>query len=135
MGGVSDPWVAFLTARLDEDEMRARSGHGGSVTVHFHTGAAPLHAAGGSGGTSGAPDQARALREVAAKRAILNEWEDADRHRYHLPEGVSEGRDDAERLRDDAVAEAMDTVIAHLAAVHSGHPDYPGLGSEISPSP
>jgi len=144
-----DDLIVFLAARLDEDEAAARAckhaewrvegpppeagitgpagemlleGRSGQYTwAHLarpamHTGYSLHHAA--------RHDPARVLREVAAKRAILDEWEDTSGRRYHLPEGVSEGRDDDERLRDDAVAEAMDTVIAHLAAVYSGHPDY-----------
>lgn len=80
--------TAFLTARLDDDERAARC------------------------------DPARALREVAAKRAILAAWmaAEASRNRWNHPDyrsGITDGRSDA-----------LANVLRALAAVYCDHPDY-----------
>jgi hypothetical protein len=69
-------------------------------------------------------DPARVLREVAAGRAILAMYEDAAQAPYDLPEGVSEGRDDDERERDQYLIDVLDDVVRHLAAVYGDHPGY-----------
>jgi len=157
-----DDLVAFLRARLDEDEAAAKAATAGpwhwdddgdsgdwgndgpdlmseSVTWMDSGGGGPHlttvlcgwgHDAWGV--TIDDADKAhiarnhpaRALREVYAKREILGEYEEAAQHPYDLPEGVREGRDDTERMRDEIVMFALEYVVAMLAAVYNDHPDY-----------
>lgn len=68
-------------------------------------------------------DPARVLRDVAAKRRILEMWEDpADV--AHLPDGVVDGRDPDERDEQIATASVIDVIVRDLAAVYAEHPDY-----------
>jgi hypothetical protein len=126
----------FLTARLDEDELAAKAAtpgewaalDGGVMSVE-DGGQWPVSETEstrdrGNRVHIARHDPARVLREVEAGRKILAAWEDADRRRYDLPEGVSEGRDPAERLRDDAVAVVLDEIVAIRAAVYSDHEGY-----------
>ena len=92
---VANDLVAFLRARLDEDERWAQDS------------ASPLY----SDGEPGTPGHsARALREVAAKRAILG---------LHARAVICQGdwhEDGQEQLAED--------VLRQLATVYSDHPDY-----------
>jgi hypothetical protein len=90
-----DSLVAFLLARLADDERTARA-------------------------TPSGRDGARVLREVAAKRAVVQIWLRAVR---------------AQLLehRDAGDIEPIETAVAHLATVYADHPDYrpgwrPGTG-------
>jgi Family of unknown function (DUF6221) len=67
-------------------------------------------------------DPSRVLREIHAKRERLDRY--LDQPGYDLPDGVHDGRDPAERLRDDAVRYALEYEVREDAAVWSGHPDY-----------
>ena len=106
--------AAFLAARLDEDEAGASEIHNGTDCRSC----GPLQLSCDCG------YPARVLREVAAKRAVLAEWEEANGHRWDLPDGVAEGRDDSERERDDGMAALLDGIVAILGAVYSDHPGY-----------
>jgi Family of unknown function (DUF6221) len=120
--------VEFLTARLDEDneaalDMLARdwtlTGRdvmtAGFVIAEASSDLTGRHIA--------RHDPARVLREVEAKRKILDLWHNPAKVE-HLPEGAHEGRDPDEIMRDVAVAEAIDEIVRTLAAVYSDHPDY-----------
>jgi hypothetical protein len=70
------------------------------------------------------PDCAdRVAFDVAAKRAILDQYEAAAFH-ADLPEGVADGRDPDERDRDEAVGEALEHVVRHLATAYAGRDGY-----------
>lgn len=56
------------------------------------------------------------IADCEAKLTILDLWQEASRSRWDLPEGVAEGRDPDERMRDDAVADTLDEVVSLLAA-------------------
>ena len=102
--------VAFLRARLDEDEAAAKTGSdpgwrsdgpylgwvAGGIAAQFKWTTDAAHAA--------RHDPARVLREVAAKRAILDEAES--------------------ELADDLAAVMPRDRLRHLAAVYSDHADY-----------
>lgn len=95
--------VAFLRARLDEDE------------------AADWHVLDCSGMPRGASmDQpcceanARVLREVEARRAILGAWQDNERERPH----------DAPGSYTDGLTDGLKLAVLYWAAVYSDHPDY-----------
>ena len=98
-----DDLIAFVTARLDGEEAEAKACPG-----------PPRHAN---------HDPARVLREVAVKRGRLERY--LGQSGYDLPEGVNERRDDDERMRDEAVKDALEEEIREDAAVWSDHPDYP----------
>ncbi len=100
-------WVAFLGARLDEDEAIARATMRWSGPPWAEVGREEriperAHIA--------RHDPARVLREVAAKRAIWAACISADGDR-----GPS----------NDLEAQALAWLILQLAAVYSDHPDYP----------
>jgi hypothetical protein len=65
-----------------------------------------------------------ALRQITALRAICALYEESTEHRYDLPAGVHDGRDDDERLRDEAVWLAVEDIMMHVASVWAGHPDF-----------
>lgn len=92
--------IAFLTARLDEDQHRAEVMRGLVVPE------ASYYRGDGS---------ARPFREVAAKRAILDAYtaNDADVGLHLGPYPRKHGQWDGLRL-----------AVWHLASVYSDHPDY-----------
>lgn len=119
----------FMSARLDEEEAGARkladmlaSAPGADLAICFDD------------NTSGNAfdfnpwdrvadyDPARALREVAAKRARLERW--LAQSGYYPPDGVHDGRDPDEQMRDEAVKYALEAEVREDAAVWSDHPDY-----------
>lgn len=130
----------FLTARLDEDESAALAaakypgkdwtthpGRDNSEAVVFEDAGSPIAwidipDAMAVAGHMASHDPRRVLREVEAKRRILADYE--NQYGYDLPEGVAEGRDPDERMRDQASSDALGIVAADLAAVYSDHPDY-----------
>jgi hypothetical protein len=131
--------AAFYAARLDEAEAAAKACQSPSpwkaatheafsVIVKDGAGDALIYDEGTPSLEEAAHiarhDPARVLRDVAAGRAILAEYDEAAQSPYDLPEGVSEGRDDDERERDAYLIDVLDGVVRHLAAVHSDHPDY-----------
>lgn len=86
---LDDP-IAFLNARIDEDEAAAKAG---------------LH------------DPARALREVEAKRRLLELAWDADQTDRILDEEIARKVSPGELTTGGLMIRAM-------AAVYSDHPDY-----------
>lgn len=103
-----DDLIAFVRARLDEDEAAARKademGAGvWALAPHFHT---ARHS------------PARVLREVAAKRAIL-----AD---HHVHVSLDGSRRWCERCCDDQLLQddSYCPTLRALAFVWSDHPDY-----------
>lgn len=125
---MSDP-VAFVSARLDEDEAAARAAAPGPWRGHEAGGwREVLLAKGISLNAADAEhiarhDPARVLREVAAKRAILE---------YFLepPDGFRTGN--AEVISGAAIGSGrgpglltvIEAIVLDLAAVWSDHPDY-----------
>lgn len=98
----------FLAARLDDEEARV-SGNSEWGDAHgdcYECGT----------------NQARVLRQVTAIRAILEAWQ--AQSGYSLPDGVADGRDPDEAMRDEAVKDALEDVVRELAAIWSDHPDY-----------
>lgn len=89
--------IAFLTARLDEDEAAAPGVHDGPACTMIALGDP-------DGCDCGYP--ARVLRDVAAGRALLSMYQDA----------VAEAGSEA--------VEWMLAVIETKARVYDGHPDY-----------
>jgi hypothetical protein len=63
-----------------------------------------------------ANDPQDTIARCEAELAILDVWQEASQSRWDLPEGVAEGRDPDERMRDDAVAGVLDEVARLLAA-------------------
>uniref|UniRef100_UPI0004C9A014 DUF6221 family protein n=1 Tax=Streptomyces sp. NRRL F-5135 TaxID=1463858 RepID=UPI0004C9A014 len=97
--------------RLDEDERAARVAK-----------PSPWHADG---------DPARVLRELEAKRALVDAYEQARRTRIKIadehwgPSGPTGDLSAVERWREhDAVAEALKPHVQRLAAQYVGHPEY-----------
>jgi hypothetical protein len=113
-----DELIAFLRARYDERETNARNAlaqwpethftidPGSLVIVEFHR----RH------------DPAAALASIAGNRKIVDMAE--EQVGYDLPEGVHEGRDDGERMRDEMVQITFVEVLQHLAEEFAAHPDY-----------
>ena len=112
---MSTDLIAFITARLDEDEAAAKAAWGvewdwryvarpfGERPSIAHTVHIALH------------DPARVLREVEAKRAIIREHEIRD-SRCRVCTAIHEGR--ATRFR------APCWTLLFIADVYSDHPDY-----------
>lgn len=112
----------FLRARLDDDEAKARAAHGATWVASRRGGVVDLddaegHEIAGRDGGLAWPDAdfmahhdpARVLREVAAKRRLVDQW--ADRY------------DDNPHATSPEAADAAD-VLHTLASVYSDHPDY-----------
>jgi hypothetical protein len=101
---MSGDLIAFLRARLDEDEAAAKAvldlnWTGGEGHIGLST-SASLHIA--------RHTPARVLREVAADRKLLAAYDEA----VNGP------------AADLGVADALEAVIRDRAAAHDGHPDY-----------
>jgi hypothetical protein len=123
--------VAFLCARLDEEEAAAK-GPPGWRLEHWTAVRYAEKASGRNWRVDAEPrcivdavakedaehiarhDPARAMREVAAMRAHIRMWEAFAVNFTHVDETVFEF----------AKREALEDVLAHDAAVWSGHPDY-----------
>lgn len=106
---MTDVWVAFLTARLDEDAAQYQRGaaddpdaYGGDLNERYII-----------------AEARRMLREIEAKRAIVARCQ-AVLESFADPEHGS-WPDVSRRERSHAHAD-----LADLAAVYSGRPDYPG---------
>lgn len=135
-----DKLIAFVSARLDEDEAAAKAAVDSSMRAKcaqwiaypdgngYVIGDAGGHFASCLIGGEGIArhvvrhDPARALREVEAKRAILAMYEERDD--YYLPKGVHDGRDPDERQCDAAAKAAYRDALEAIAAVWSDHADY-----------
>ena len=117
---VSGDLAAFYAARLDEDEWiaqgaaRTDDGYNGSwLPVYF-----------GSGGFDARVDDhiarhdpARVLREVAAGRKLLADYELAEAKQPH---------DDAEYAHGyaDGIADGLLQAVKHRVSAYGDHPDY-----------
>lgn len=131
--------VAFLAARLDEDEAGAQGCMNCGLPVRRETTKTgwthgDRGAVGGGwqgvrcpGKVTGAlpwPDPARVLREVEAKRAILGEHQPGYSTTYPKPSGqptcsvCNEGSWDVECIPWPC------PTVRHLSAIYSGHPGY-----------
>jgi hypothetical protein len=98
-----DHLVAFLLARLDDDEEAARTQVRGGEILPFES----ITQTADHGARHG---PLRVLREVAAKRAAVQMWRDAPR--------VSGNRLGAGR------ADVVDALIVVMATVFAEHPDF-----------
>lgn len=134
----------FLAARLADDERIALAAAGKYTSAQVWTRIEPDRNPGligdgkgdvvtygfGPGGPCGDQaehiqrhDPAHVLRDVAAKRRILEMWEDpADVE--HLPDGAVDGRDPDERDEQIATATVIDGIVRDLATVYAEHADY-----------
>src|SRR5690625_3282483 len=114
--------IEYLNARLDEDEAKAEAARGATWVASLRGGVVVLYythghtSAGCDGGLalSGAEFMAhfapaRALREIVAKRFLIDQWADGYSTKP-LCVGVEE-------------ADAAD-VLRSLASVYADHPDY-----------
>jgi Family of unknown function (DUF6221) len=102
----------FLAARLDEDERNARDALALWPDTHFTVDPGSLVIV----GFHRRHDPGRVLREVAAKRAILDR---------HVSAARTSSRSPACRECDDELRGAWPCpTIRHLASVYSGHPGY-----------
>ena len=145
MAGVSssEDLIAFVRARLDEDEAAAMAATPGpwadtgqrdafveQAATHAGTPADDLHLIAemercdehGDRRRADAVHIARILRGVDARREILAMWQDQPGR--DLPEGVHDGRDPDERERDEALKNTLEQVVRLLAAECSDHPGY-----------
>lgn len=138
--------IAFIQARLDEDEQGARAATGGTWVVGPNFGGrdnrvyvtfegAGIDTIGTcviAGQVANMPgfranashiarhDPARVLREVEAKRRLLMLRSNA----AGAVAGVWEGTPNRNRVVDHAYLEAITDVLTELATVWSDHPDY-----------
>jgi hypothetical protein len=134
---VADDLVAFLRARLDEDEAAAREATPGPWTVNGPIGDDAIYAddqgvcvvGGGRWGGEASVfdrdgdkrhiarhDPARVLAEVDAKRRILDLWSAA----FQNPRDAAQfAGPDWDRVRD-----AARWTVRKLAAPYADHPDY-----------
>jgi hypothetical protein len=62
------------------------------------------------------------LRSIAGKRAIVGMAE--QQNGYHLEDGVTDERDDGQRMRDEGVKVMLFEVLHHLAEEFATHRDY-----------
>jgi alkanesulfonate monooxygenase SsuD/methylene tetrahydromethanopterin reductase-like flavin-dependent oxidoreductase (luciferase family) len=123
-----DELIAFITARLDEDEASAKAvafrsrftAMGNSVQSPGGRGNPPMPIADvidpETASHIARHDPARVLREVAAKRAILARYEDCLAR--------MEDPDYSHVTARDQAREYEDFVLPNLATVWSNHPDY-----------
>ena len=146
VSNVSD-LVAFLTARLDEDVAAASAAwapggppplssepewlvqrDGDSAFTVYADVMLTLQKPVADMWTQGSADHvarhdpARVLREVDAKRGILERY--LQQYGYDLPDGAHDGRDPDERATDEAVKDTLLSIVQGAAAVYRDHPDY-----------
>jgi Family of unknown function (DUF6221) len=128
--------VEFLTARYDEYEAKAKAAGGGTWVAErpgygsyavSEDGDPVVYDEGSPTEEQAAHialnDPAYVLDDIAAKRQILDLWEDPATVET-LPEGVHDGRDPDERDVQVATAYAIDQVVRLLVAPFHAHPDY-----------
>ena len=117
--------IAFLNARLDEDERYATAALGLlGIETKWHT-VQQLQERGLTRADArfvNRQSSRRALADIAADRAILGMYEGQDG--YDLPEGVRDGRDPDEQWADEAVKGALEQVVRIRAARFAGHQGY-----------
>lgn len=135
--GDLDAFTAFVKARLDEDEARARSLLSAAQWAVQELAEHKSHYLGRSvPGWHDWPDVvamcSRALREVEAKRAVLADYTAtlAIVERAESQPSAVPGRDYMDAKRELA---ALQPVAEHLGAVWSDHPDYPDYRAEWKP--
>lgn len=110
-----EQWRLLTPARYDHDNpLSARPGATGPQYIQRARDELCAHIA--------RHDPARVLREAEAKRAHIAMY--LAQPGYDLPEGVNDGRDDSERLRDEGIKIVLEAVLDHDAAVYSDHPGY-----------
>lgn len=119
---MSDSLVAFLNARLAEDEAAAKAaseefGVSGRWYRLEDAGKADLGIHGAQWAHIARHDPARVLREVTAKRDILKRY-------WRFSEGRNGHGGLVDRLTAPPIAAAMRPAMLDLAAVYSDHPDY-----------
>ena len=127
--------VAFLNARLHEDEAAARAAAPGQWRSHQAGGWRAVLLGKGLGPDAAdvehiaRHDPARVLREVAAKRAILEFY-------LEPPDGLPAGNAEVISGAEDGSGRAprpltvIEAIVLDLAGVWSDHPDYdPAWGS------
>lgn len=121
---MTDDLVAFLAARLDEDEEAARQVEGtwrqidqtGVIVASDGRHAEECASAHWAGVAEhiARHDPARVLRDVAARRAIVTSWRASNAEmQTPLPDD-----------RNIGVADGLDEAVCYLAAVYADHPDY-----------
>jgi hypothetical protein len=118
--------AAFLTARLDEDEAAAVAGAGSAVYGHMgDTAAEEVLGMAVSEGCSGEGIEhlerwlpARVLAEVAAKRAIVDDYQAIKGHRDTVEDEPKQW------AATHMIVVSLRSVLAQLANVYAKHPDY-----------
>jgi hypothetical protein len=135
---ISDPLIAFYWARLDERAAAAAPDDAIAAVIAEHDAASPSidmlvgreveRALRRSGLV---PSRREILADVAAKKAILDDYATTMRVRDELsakfraaPAEGKSPRDLATWERADYEATILRTVIKQLATVYEGHPDY-----------
>jgi hypothetical protein len=135
--------TAFVAARLDEDEAAAQAAaraaeDGYNTEPAWEYDGDEVIVAGGRGIVTGPwgiePEiarhierfqPARVLREVAAKRAILKQYQAAvSANEIGTLPGRSHSFSSRIRAEDEAALDVLGRAVANLAAVYSDHPDY-----------
>ncbi|MFC8376416.1 DUF6221 family protein [Streptomyces albidoflavus] len=129
--------IAFLQARLDEDEAAARAATAGPWVesgvgdhgwgVSFSAPGSGVEADDGSQGRADAAhiarhDPARALAEVEAKRRVVGEC--AYWNERMEAEAVNPPKFPQPGLDLGLLLDAMNPILRHLAAPYADHPDY-----------
>jgi hypothetical protein len=103
----------FYAARLDEDEAEARAARALWLGTHFTIEPGSLVIV----GFHNRHDPDHVLREVAAGRALLAAWQEAETQRLPFEPEYAYG------IRD-GFADALLLAVKFRAAVYSDHPDY-----------
>lgn len=115
--------IDFLTARLEEDADAAQA----AITAQEEIYPAPgfevryewsrrtRHVSGGGGvePVPGAPSPSQVLREVAAKRKLIHEYQEARQYYTHHP------------MAPAGEITGLHTAIKLAASANANHPDYP----------
>jgi hypothetical protein len=125
---MNEELIAFLSARLDEEEISAQDVARGAPapwsvgdSCVLDAGGTPVvldeyHSHGGGFQYIARHDPARVLREVAAKRAIIERYERACAALESVVSFI--------RGQDDGFRQACMDAVRLLAAVYSDHPAY-----------
>jgi hypothetical protein len=126
-----DDLIAFLNGRLDEDEASAKAAGGDTWRADdsgiYHEDAAsrpgpfavgPYEHLGEEGTHIARHDPVRALREVEAKRAIL------DGYLWVAARKADDGGIERNYQFRSGEVIALEIAVRQLAIIYSGHPDY-----------
>lgn len=126
-----DDLIAFLRARLDEREFKAKAALPGPWIVEEHTYETVVTSDGGQivasvdglrdGWHIADNDPARVLADVAAQRRIVDMYAEARQNAADCREDYTLAGDRPWSTK----AEHLDPVVKLLALPHAGHPDYP----------